>query len=579
MTACIVSFLESNLKCVWNRSLVEAMQVVKYEGYVSPGVLLLTGDPCSMEVIRGAWCRNVLRPPNSYVITKIGDVEDCVVEDLNQGQFTPLSEALCLVILELTSANQNATIDTVRSALKIFFSNIQPPAEHIIYDAMVNLMSENKIYQTSRGYFVVTPEVQRLVGSATASPAHSLRLGGSSRYSPSKKGFLMTTEEAYVKVHGDIETLRDGDQTHQNIQTNLADIISGGNCNDKTLSPRRDASGKLERRNSLRSGSTSRRLATLQRSGSMRHISNKNKNDEYGVPSAECAKKSPGIFSRLFGSRRSTSKSRKSNSSYCCATQFPPDEWFNRGVQPQQSTSTQTEKEEDDWKAKQWPAARLTRSATLPRKSRTAAPVVATAGSLACSNGGDGCGGTGSGCRADKSSPAVKKAYPSSGSSGYNSLPRMNGGGRKSGGAGGSSVKHSPSELSYKTTATAAAAAASKPDAEDARKPDSAATATSNFDSSYSCDEISVNDSSITLTIVSPPQTKAKTAADLRREYFRGPIKYGPATGSCGGAGRELSQQEQQQEQYFNRGGGSVRERQPIAAGLHKYFDNSCKIK
>jgi len=67
------------------------------------------------------------------------------VEDLNQGQFTPLSEALCLVILELTSANQNATIDTVRSALKIFFSNIQPPAEHVVYDAMVNLMSENKV--------------------------------------------------------------------------------------------------------------------------------------------------------------------------------------------------------------------------------------------------------------------------------------------------------------------------------------------------------------------------------------------------------------------------------------------------
>jgi len=77
--------------------------------------------------------------------TVAGDVEDCVVEDLNQGQFTPLSEALCLVILELTSANQNATIDTVRSALQIFFSNIQPPNEHIIYDAMANLMSENKV--------------------------------------------------------------------------------------------------------------------------------------------------------------------------------------------------------------------------------------------------------------------------------------------------------------------------------------------------------------------------------------------------------------------------------------------------
>lgn len=66
----------------------------------------------------------------------------------------------------------------------------------------------------------MTPEVQRLVGSATASPAHSLRLGGSSRYSPSKKGFLMSTEEAYMKVHGDIETLRDGDRSAHRNSTN-----------------------------------------------------------------------------------------------------------------------------------------------------------------------------------------------------------------------------------------------------------------------------------------------------------------------------------------------------------------------
>lgn len=237
------------------------------------------------------------------------------------------------------------------------------------------------------------------------------------------------------------------------------------------------------------------------------------------------------------------------------------------------------QEEDDGWKTpKHCPAARLTRSATLPRKSRAAASVVTT-GSLACSSGaGDGCGGpAGRGCRVDiSSSPAVKKAYPSSGSSGYNSLPRMNGGGRKSGG----SVKRSPSELSYKMTAVAAAAAA-KPEA-DGRKQDSAAATAmssggqgSNFDSSYSCDEISVNDSSITLTVVSPP-AKAKTAADLRREYFRGPSKYG--SGSSGSsAGRELLQK--QQQQYFNRGGGSVREKQAIAASLHKYFDNSCKIK
>lgn len=67
-----------------------------------------------------------------------------------------------------------------------------------------------------------------------------------------------------------------------------------GNPDDKKLSPRKEAGGKLERRNSLRGSSASRRLqATLRRSGSMRHISNKNKTDECGPngtaePQSEC---------------------------------------------------------------------------------------------------------------------------------------------------------------------------------------------------------------------------------------------------------------------------------------------------
>ncbi|XP_050541618.1 storkhead-box protein 1 [Daktulosphaira vitifoliae] len=536
------SFLESNLKCVWNRSLVEAMQVAKYEGYVSPGVLLLTSDPCSMEVIRGAWCRNVLRPPNSYVITKVGDVEDCVVEDLNQGQFTPLSEALCLVILELTSANQNATIDTIRSALSIFFSNIQPPSEQIIYDAMVNLMSDNKVYQTSKGYFVVTPEVQRLVGSTTASPVHSIRLDNGSRYcSPSRKGFLMSAEEAYVKVHGDIETIRDGDQTHQNIQTNLADIISGGNLNDKKLSPRNTR--KLERRNSLKGSSTSRRLAnTLQRSGSMRLISNKHKTEDNGTSGILESRKSPGIFSRLFGSRRSNSKTRKSN---CCATQFPPEEWFNKSAQPQQTISTQTDQDQrcGETKKQQWPD-RLTRSATLPRKVRCDASAVTTTCSVAGS----------SIVIADKT--AAKK-YPSSGSSGYNSLPRING--RKSAGA---NAKRSPSsELSFEKPPSSG---------KNVDKPDTPEqTATSNFDSSYSCDEISVNHSS-SITVATAPPTPHKTAADLRREYFRSMSKYSSS-------GRTFGNNDAQEHRLYR--GGSLRERKAIATNLNKYFDNACKIR
>lgn len=43
------------------------------------------------------------------------------------------------------------------------------------------------------------------------------------------KGLLMSNEEALAYVHGEMTTIRDGDVTHQSIQTNLADVICGGN--------------------------------------------------------------------------------------------------------------------------------------------------------------------------------------------------------------------------------------------------------------------------------------------------------------------------------------------------------------
>lgn len=39
---------------------------------------------------------------------------------------------------------------------------------------------------------------------------------------------LLSTEEAISLVHGEMETVPDGERTHQAIQTNLADVICGG---------------------------------------------------------------------------------------------------------------------------------------------------------------------------------------------------------------------------------------------------------------------------------------------------------------------------------------------------------------
>lgn len=38
------------------------------------------------------------------------------------------------------------------------FPHMQTPTSEIIYDTLAQLMHERKIYQTAKGYFIVTPE-------------------------------------------------------------------------------------------------------------------------------------------------------------------------------------------------------------------------------------------------------------------------------------------------------------------------------------------------------------------------------------------------------------------------------------
>jgi hypothetical protein len=88
----------------------------------------------------------------------LGDIDDCIVTPIQQTQFTPLTEAMCDVIMDLTSRGQSATLETIKKFLAIRFSHMQQPANDIIYDTLVQLQQERKIYQTAKGYFIVTPE-------------------------------------------------------------------------------------------------------------------------------------------------------------------------------------------------------------------------------------------------------------------------------------------------------------------------------------------------------------------------------------------------------------------------------------
>ncbi|EDW31110.1 GL20762 [Drosophila persimilis] len=114
-------------------------------------MLLVTAEPCALEVLRGAFARSVLKPPATYMISSVGDIDDCIVTPTVQGQFTPLPEALCDVIMDLTAEGQSATVEHVRGKLGARFPHMTTPATEVIYDTLAQLMQEQKIYQTSKG--------------------------------------------------------------------------------------------------------------------------------------------------------------------------------------------------------------------------------------------------------------------------------------------------------------------------------------------------------------------------------------------------------------------------------------------
>lgn len=64
--------LAANSVCWWNGALSGATRGLRFRGYIAPGALLVTAEPCALEIIRGAWSRRVLKPPAGYVIIGLG---------------------------------------------------------------------------------------------------------------------------------------------------------------------------------------------------------------------------------------------------------------------------------------------------------------------------------------------------------------------------------------------------------------------------------------------------------------------------------------------------------------------------
>ncbi|XP_055382582.1 uncharacterized protein LOC129612823 [Condylostylus longicornis] len=351
------NFLAANAQCWWNVPLTTATRSLKYAGHVAPGMLLVTGEPCALEVIRGSYARGVLKPPATYVISSVGDIDDCIVTPTMQGQFTPLPEALCDVIMNLTTKGQSATIENLRINLGIQFPHMTTPGIEVIYDTLAQLMQEAKIYQTAKGYFIVTPERRRSRSRPKMQALDSYKNLEEYEQIESQqeaRTILMTNSEALHSLYGEISTERDGDLTHQCIQTNLADVICGGNPNDKIIYPRtskrRSASfptpRSLDRRHSLRLFGSSKRLQKCASTRSLsktyaQSLTTDSSSSEYQSTDSSSAKKASLLF-RLF--RRSSRSKQRKIETY--SGQFPPVEWFNSRTVHLHSIGTQTTDQE-----------------------------------------------------------------------------------------------------------------------------------------------------------------------------------------------------------------------------------------
>ncbi|XP_055688578.1 uncharacterized protein LOC129793055 isoform X2 [Lutzomyia longipalpis] len=338
------NFLAANAQCWWNGALAAATRALKYIGHVSPGILLVTAEPCALEVLRGAYARSVLKPPPTYVISSVGDIDDCILTPIVKGQFTPLPEALCDVIMDLTSQGQSATIENVKIKLTLRFPHMQPPSVEMIYDTLVQLMQERKIYQTAKGYFIVTPERRR----SRSRPRDHRSLDETYEDEPQEaRTILLTNSEALHNLYGEISTERDGDLTHQCIQTNLADVICGGNPNDKIMyarsSKRRSASfptpRSLERRHSMRLFGSSKRLQRCSSTSLTKtYASTADSSSSENQSTDSSSPKKGSLLSRLF--RRSGRSKQRHIETF--SAQFPPLEWFNSRAVHLHSVGTQT---------------------------------------------------------------------------------------------------------------------------------------------------------------------------------------------------------------------------------------------
>ncbi|ODN01906.1 Storkhead-box protein 1 [Orchesella cincta] len=346
-------FKEANIQCYWNAALSETFKNIQYKGYIVPSTILVGALPKFLNILRTAWCRQMLRSPAGYRIEFIGkkcmcfgEIEEVIADPIQKGQFAPLSDSLCWAILELTSLGQEAFVDSIMSALQLTFPTMSCPSRELVFQTLEKLIKERKVYQTSRGYFVVTPDIFRYMLSGNfhnveSSPSfnnpgltldallhpncqehdklsfshHSwdsaVSTGDHNRCSSTSTGeeLIAVAPSPKLKRHNSLKTIRQRDVAVTQMSA------STGQRRHSLRLPKSKSCGRMNDSIDDEEVKTAKvKSSTLEHiSRAMRSLrtgaSNTNSHDG-GAGEAEKGKKNKSLLSKLFPFRRSNSKPR-----------------------------------------------------------------------------------------------------------------------------------------------------------------------------------------------------------------------------------------------------------------------------